>query len=47
MPHGRRSLAYRLRLQAPDRTLTDEDIATVRDDVAGVVTSSLGGTLRA
>ena len=27
---GRRSLAYRLRLQAPDRNLTDEDIAEVR-----------------
>jgi phenylalanyl-tRNA synthetase beta chain len=27
---GRRSLAYRLRLQAPDRNLTDSDVATVR-----------------
>ena len=27
---GRRSLAYRLRLQAPDRTLTDADVADVR-----------------
>ena len=27
---GRRSLAYRLRLQAPDRNLTDADIAEVR-----------------
>ena len=26
-----RSLAYRLRLQAPDRTLTDGDVASVRD----------------
>lgn len=30
---GGRSLAYRLRLQAPDRNLTDQDIATVRDQV--------------
>jgi phenylalanyl-tRNA synthetase beta chain len=28
---GARSLAYRLRLQAPDRTLTDADTAAVRD----------------
>ena len=28
---GRRSLAYRLRLQAADRNLTDQDIATVID----------------
>ena len=28
---GARSLAYRLRLQAPDRTLTDADTAVVRD----------------
>ena len=27
---GRRSLAYRLRLQAPDRTLTDADVAAIR-----------------
>ena len=30
---GGRSLAYRLRLQAPDRTLSDADIAAVRDAV--------------
>jgi phenylalanyl-tRNA synthetase beta chain len=28
---GSRSLAYRLRLQAPDRNLTDADVASVRD----------------
>ena len=30
---GTRSLAYRLRLQAPDRTLTDADVADVREKV--------------
>ena len=30
---GRRSLAYRLRLQAPDRNLTDADVAEVRGTV--------------
>ena len=30
MPDGTRSLAYRLRLCASDRTLTDEEVAEVR-----------------
>ena len=33
VPAGHRSLAYRLRLQAPDRSLTDTDIAEVRQRV--------------
>jgi phenylalanyl-tRNA synthetase beta chain len=41
-----RSLAYRLRLQAADRTLTDSDIANVRDKCIAAVTK-LGATLRA
>jgi phenylalanyl-tRNA synthetase beta chain len=40
-----RSLAYRLRLQAPDRTLTDDDVASVRAKVEGA-TAKLGATLR-
>jgi len=43
---GRRSLAYRLRLQAPERTLTDADVATVREKVAAVA-GKLGAELRA
>ena len=42
---GRRSLAYRLRLQAPDRNLTDADIAEVRQRVTAS-TSKLGAELR-
>ena len=42
---GARSLAYRLRLQALDRTLTDADVATVRDKVVAAV-GKLGATLR-
>jgi phenylalanyl-tRNA synthetase beta chain len=42
---GSRSLAYRLRLQAPDRTLTDAEVAAVRDK-AVAVTSKMGATLR-
>ncbi len=41
-----RSLAYRLRLQAPDRTLTDIDISGVRSKTIAAV-GKLGATLRA
>ncbi len=40
-----RSLAYRLRLQALDRTLTDADVAAVRVK-AEAATSKMGATLR-
>jgi phenylalanyl-tRNA synthetase beta chain len=40
-----RSLAFRLRLQASDRTLTDADIAGVRDKCVAAV-SKLGASLR-
>ena len=42
---GRRSLAYRLRLQALDRNLTDADVAEVRQRVTKA-TSKLGAELR-
>lgn len=42
---GSRSLAFRLRLQAPDRTLTDEDLAGVRA-AAIAAAAPLGATLR-
>ncbi len=45
VPDGRRSLAYRLRLQAPDRTLTDEDIGGVQRSVVEALIP-LGATLR-
>ena len=44
---GRRSLAYRLRLQAPDRTLTDADVAEVRRRCIEAVSAAHGGELRA
>jgi phenylalanyl-tRNA synthetase beta chain len=43
---GRRSLAYRLRLQAPDRTLTDADVAAVRSGVIDAVQAAFPATLR-
>jgi phenylalanyl-tRNA synthetase beta chain len=42
---GRRSLAYRLRLQAADRTLTDAEVGAVRDQAIAAVVG-LGATLR-
>ena len=42
---GRRSLAYRLRLQADDRNLTDADVADVRRS-AVVAAAKLGAELR-
>jgi phenylalanyl-tRNA synthetase beta chain len=46
LPPGHRSLAYRLRLQAPDRTLTDADVAAVRG-AAVEAAAAVGATLRA
>jgi phenylalanyl-tRNA synthetase beta chain len=42
---GRSSLALALTFQAPDRTLTDEDVAPVRERVVAALTE-LGGELR-
>ncbi len=42
---GQRSLAWRLRLQAPDRNLTDADVAEVRMRVEDAV-AKFGGELR-
>ena len=44
---GRRSLAYRLRLQAPDRTLTDADVAEIRGRCIDAVAQAHSGELRA
>ncbi len=43
---GRRSLAFRLRLQAHDRTLTDAEIAEVRRQVIDAVHAAHPATLR-
>ncbi len=43
---GRRSLALSLAFRAPDRTLTDEDVAPVRERVIAAL-AALGGELRA
>jgi phenylalanyl-tRNA synthetase beta chain len=43
---GRRSLAYNLRLQATDRTLTDADVAEIRGRAIEAVESTLDARLR-
>jgi phenylalanyl-tRNA synthetase beta chain len=46
VPEGHRSLAYRLRLQAADRTLTDADVAEVRERCIEAA-AAVGAALRA
>jgi phenylalanyl-tRNA synthetase beta chain len=43
---GARSLAYHLRLQAADHTLTDAEIAAVRERAIQAVADATGATLR-
>jgi phenylalanyl-tRNA synthetase beta chain len=43
---GRRSLAFTLRLDAPDHTLTDVEVAQVRQRCIEAVESAFGATLR-
>jgi phenylalanyl-tRNA synthetase beta chain len=46
LPPGHRNLAYRVALQAADRTLTDADGAAVRDRMAVLAADRLQATLR-
>ena len=43
----RRSLAYTVRLQALDHTLTDAEVAAARDALIAAVSTTHGATLRA
>jgi phenylalanyl-tRNA synthetase beta chain len=47
LPAGTRSLAFTLRLQASDHTLTDEETADVRSTVIAAVESPFDAKLRA
>jgi phenylalanyl-tRNA synthetase beta chain len=46
VPAGKRSLAVRLTLRAPDRTLSDKDINGVRGKVIAALERELGASLR-
>ncbi len=43
---GRVSLALRLAFRAADRTLTDEDVAPLREQIVAALRDELGGELR-
>jgi phenylalanyl-tRNA synthetase beta chain len=43
---GRRSLAYALRFRAPDRTLTDEEVAAARDAAVALAGERHAAVLR-
>ena len=43
---GRKSLALRLEFRAADRTLTDEEVAAVRERIEAALAERLGGSLR-
>ncbi len=44
---GKRSLAYKLKFSAPDRTLTDEEVNQMIEKILGDLNAKLGVTLRA
>ena len=46
VPAGRKSLAFALRFRAPDRTLTDDEVAVARDAAVAAAAERLGAELR-
>ena len=46
LPEGKKSLAYRLVYQSPDKTLTDETVNKVQEQILKKLTKELGATLR-
>jgi phenylalanyl-tRNA synthetase beta chain len=43
---GKKSLAYSLTYQAPDRTLTDKDVAKIRNKIARRLEREFGAYIR-
>ena len=46
VPEGKRSLAYTLTFRAPDRTLNDAEVNTIRNRIIAKLQASLNATLR-
>jgi phenylalanyl-tRNA synthetase beta chain len=46
VPKGKRSLALRVLMRSPERTLNEKDIATVRAKVVGALEREFGAALR-
>ncbi|MCC6800779.1 MAG: phenylalanine--tRNA ligase subunit beta, partial [Anaerolineae bacterium] len=47
IPAGQKSLAYSLTYRAPDRTLTDKEVAKAHERIARAAQKRLGAELRA
>ena len=46
LPEGKKSLALRLEFQAADRTLTDDEVASRREQIRDALDREVGGSLR-
>jgi phenylalanyl-tRNA synthetase beta chain len=46
IPAGKKSMAYRLTFQSPDKTLTDQQVNGVQQAILKKLTTGLGATLR-
>jgi phenylalanyl-tRNA synthetase beta chain len=46
VPEGKKSLAFSIQYRAADRTLTDEEVATIHRKILEAVERDLGGVLR-
>jgi len=46
IPEGRKSIAVNLTVRAPDRTLSDDDVAPIRRAIVDAVETKTGATLR-
>ena len=44
---GRKSIAFAVGFQSPERTLSDEDAATLREQIVGALAERFGAELRA
>ncbi len=44
---GRKSIAFRVEFQSPERTLTDEDAAAMRERIVAALAERFGASLRA
>jgi phenylalanyl-tRNA synthetase beta chain len=47
IPHGRKSIAIAVAFQSPERTLTDDDAARLRDAIVAALREQFGAELRA
>jgi phenylalanyl-tRNA synthetase beta chain len=46
VPAGKKSMAYRLTFQSPDKTLTDQQVNGVQQVILKKLATGLGATLR-